>query len=81
MSSKRKIPAAAKRPPEGTRLHAPDWITDNLIADTIRSWQPHYDFDLTKQDAIEMLVNVGRLFDLLEADYARPRKARKQEHD
>ncbi|MEM1355033.1 MAG: hypothetical protein AAGH88_09130 [Planctomycetota bacterium] len=84
MSSDRKNPAATQRPPEGGRSHAPDWITDELIADTISTWQPHYDFDLTEHDAIEMLVNVGRLFDLLEADHdhPRPRKLpRNQEHD
>jgi len=47
----------------------PDWITDELIADTISTWQPYYEATLTEQDAIEMLVNVGRLYDLLEADH------------
>lgn len=53
---------------------APAWITEELIADTISTWQPYYDEPLTEQDAIEVLVNVGRLFDLLEADHARPRE-------
>lgn len=49
----------------------PQWVTEALIADTIETWQPYYDTPLTRTDAIEMLTNVGRLFDLLEADHAR----------
>ncbi|MEM9416319.1 MAG: hypothetical protein AAGA29_12705 [Planctomycetota bacterium] len=68
-------PEDAQESPENEqaagRVYAPDWVTDALIADTIRTWQPYYDTPLTRQDAIEMLVNVGRLFNLLEADHAR----------
>ncbi|MGB0768093.1 MAG: hypothetical protein ACPGYV_10320 [Phycisphaeraceae bacterium] len=64
--------------PDAAGVCAPGWITDALIADTIQTWQPYYDEPLTEQDAIEMLVNVGRLLDLLEADHAREKaQARK----
>ena len=45
---------------------APPWITAQLIEATLRSWQPHYDRRLTSTDAIEILLDVGRLLDLLE---------------
>jgi hypothetical protein len=61
-------------------LRCPSWITDELIADTISTWQPHYDFELTEEDAIQMLMNVGRLFDLLEADHAHPRPGKQPRH-
>lgn len=44
--------------PAGT----PDWITAELIKATIRVWQPHYDATLTVDDAVTMLLNVGRLY-------------------
>ena len=44
--------------PAGT----PDWITAELIEATIRVWQPHYDTTLTVDDAVTMLLNVGRLY-------------------
>lgn len=44
---------------------APDWITAELIDATIRTWQPFYKDVLTVDDAVTMLVDVGRLFDAL----------------
>ena len=45
---------------------APAWITAELIADTISTWQPYYEGPLTPEDALEILLDVGRLIDLLE---------------
>jgi hypothetical protein len=42
------------------------WITDELIADTISTWQPFYPHRLTEADAIEILQGVGRLYDIME---------------
>lgn len=70
MASSRRTQPTIERPLEGKRLRAPTWIDDELIADTISTWQPYYDTPLTEQDAIEMLVNVGRLIETLEADDA-----------
>ena len=39
----------------------PSWITLDLIRHTIRVWQPYYKAVLTTQDAVMMLLNVGRL--------------------
>lgn len=44
---------------------APSWITPELIEDTLRVWQPHYQETLTPEDAVSMLLNVGELFDVL----------------
>lgn len=44
----------------------PSWITDALIERTIYVWQPHSSKPITRQDAIAILTNVGRLCDVLE---------------
>ena len=44
---------------------SPRWITEALLADTIRVWQPYYEKTLTEEDALEMLINVGNLLDVL----------------
>ncbi len=41
----------------------PDWMTPELIAETLGVWQPHYPKRLTDEDAIEILRSVGQLFD------------------
>lgn len=40
---------------------APSWITGELIQQTLRVWQPYYATPLTLDDALAMLLNVGRL--------------------
>ena len=40
----------------------PSWITPELIADTIRTWQRYYTEPLTAKDAVGILVSVGNLF-------------------
>ena len=47
--------------PAGT----PDWITAELIEQTIRVWQPFYQAVLTAEEAVTMILNVGRLYDVL----------------
>ena len=43
----------------------PAWITADLIAETLRVWQPYYSEPLTAKDAIGILLNVGNLFGVL----------------
>jgi len=50
--------------PDGT----PAWISQELIQETLRVWQPFYAVHLTTQDAIEMITNVGRMYDVLSRD-------------
>lgn len=47
--------------PPGT----PAWITPELIRRTLKTWQPFYAERLTPEDAVTMVLNVGRLFGLL----------------
>ena len=44
---------------------APDWITQELIEETIRVWQPYYAELLSPEEAVTMIRNVGRLFQAL----------------
>lgn len=44
---------------------APSWITPELIAQTIETWQPYYRDCLTEQDSLDILLGVGRLFEIL----------------
>lgn len=41
----------------------PQWITPELVAETLKVWQPRYAQALTEHDAIEILLNVAALFD------------------
>jgi hypothetical protein len=43
---------------------APRWVTPELLADTLRVWQPYYG-NLTSHDALTIILNVGNLFDAL----------------
>ncbi len=45
---------------------APSWVTAELIAQTVETWQPYYRQVLTAQDALDILLGVGRLFDILQ---------------
>ena len=53
--------ATARAVPAGL----PAWITADLIAETLRVWQPYYSEPLTAKDAIGILLNVGNLFGVL----------------
>ena len=44
---------------------APAWITPEMLADTLVTWQPYYDEQLTETEALEILLAVGQLVDLL----------------
>lgn len=43
---------------------APRWVTPELLADTMRVWGRFYE-DLTLHDALDIIVNTGRLYDTL----------------
>jgi hypothetical protein len=44
---------------------APRWVTAELIEHTLRVWQPYYAERLTFDDALEMILNVAALGELL----------------
>ncbi len=41
---------------------APAWVTESLIAMTIKVWQPYYKNPLSRGDVIRMITSVGQLF-------------------
>ena len=43
---------------------APRWVTPELLADTLRVWQPYYG-SLTPQEGLSIILNVSNLFDVL----------------
>ena len=43
---------------------APRWVTPELLADTLRVWEPYYG-SLTPQDGLNIILNVSNLFDVL----------------
>jgi len=51
-----------------TIRQAPAWVTGELIDQTIRVWQPYYAIRLTRDDAVEIILNVGRLYDSLSVE-------------
>ncbi len=44
---------------------APDWITPELVEATISVWQPYYADVITPEEAVTMIVSVGRLYQAL----------------
>lgn len=47
---------------------APAWVTPQLLDDTLQAWQPFFKRTLTPTDALEILLDWGRLLDLLESE-------------
>jgi hypothetical protein len=43
----------------------PAWVTAEYIDETIRVWQPYSKTPLTPADAIEIIMNMSRLLDVL----------------
>ena len=53
--------AVAAIVPAGTTA----WITVQLIELTLRVWQPYYKAQLTPDEAVPMILGVGRLYEVL----------------
>lgn len=47
--------------PPGT----PAWVTPQLVERTLRVWQPYYENPLTLNDALIMILAVGRLYEVV----------------
>ncbi len=43
----------------------PGWITADVIAETRAVWQPFYEKELTNDEIVDLLLNIGNLFRLL----------------
>ena len=52
--------------PAGT----PAWVTVELIELTIRVWQPYYKAQLTADEAVTMILGVGRLYEVLGREHS-----------
>jgi len=68
----RSVPALPTAPSEKqsgspvdstTTTTRPSWASEGLIEETIAAWQPHSKKELTRDDAVEILKSVGRLFE------------------
>ena len=59
-SNRSEKPPSVKVPPG-----APAWVTPELIEHTLRVWQPYYDDHLIPEDALAMILNIGRIFEVL----------------
>lgn len=44
---------------------APRWVTVELIEHTIRVWQPFYRDQLIPEDALEIIMGIGRMVEVL----------------
>ena len=49
----------------GVPAGAPSWVTPERIEHTLRVWQPFYQDQLIPEDALEIIMNVGRLVNVL----------------
>ena len=45
---------------------APAWVTPELLADTIETWQPYYTERLTVADSLAILLTISRLIDAVQ---------------
>lgn len=70
---KRSEPDAVRVP-----AGAPAWITPELIEHTLRVWQPYYEEPLIPENAVEIIMNIGRLVEVLScgADHEAVRRSR-----
>ena len=62
LSDAKLAPDLAARP---RAEDVPAWVTDDLIRKTLAVWQPYYKSTLTREDAVGMILAVGRLVGVL----------------
>jgi hypothetical protein len=65
MPRDRRPPSTSSLPSSTRPAGAPAWVTEELLAETVAAWQPYYAEDLTVEDALEILLAAGRLFEAL----------------
>lgn len=47
--------------PAGT----PDWVTPELLAETLEVWLPYHPDGLTEEEALTILLNIGGVLSIL----------------
>ncbi len=50
---------------DGTDDGRPAWVDQTLIQETLRTWGRYYPAGLTTKEAVEVIINVGLLFETL----------------
>ena len=57
----------ARDEPQSVRVPAgaPEWVTPELIEHTRKIWQPFYDHQLIPDQIVEIIMGVGRMFEVL----------------
>lgn len=67
----RKQDAGHQGPERGEQLQlpktTPEWVTPELVAHTLRVWGPRYRKPLSVADAVEIVLNVARLYSVVQA--------------
>jgi hypothetical protein len=59
----------------------PSWITPALLALTVRVWSKRYGRTIDDAEAVDILIHVGRLIDVLKSPVtARPRADEKAQN-
>lgn len=48
---------------------APRWVTPELIAHTLRVWQPYYREQLNPEEALAIIMGVSRIVDALSGSH------------
>ena len=62
--------ASDARPETAPDVPPPDiprWITEELLAETIRVWQPRYGKSISTDEAMQMILAVSRLGEVLKS--------------
>lgn len=44
---------------------APAWVTPEMIEKTLKVWQPYYEQELIPEDALAIIMGVGRILEFL----------------
>jgi len=67
MPRRSTLPAKTEPAVENVRVPrgAPSWVTPELIAHTLRVWQPYYASPLTPEEALAMIQAAGGLIEVL----------------
>ncbi len=47
---------------------SPSWVTEELVEQTLKTWQPYYSHQLIESDALEMIMGVDQLFGVVSRD-------------
>ncbi|MAT13665.1 MAG: hypothetical protein CMJ46_00120 [Planctomyces sp.] len=63
--STRKSIARSHTTPLVVPSDAPAWVTPDMIEKTLKVWQPYYEEELIPEDALAIIMGVGRILEFL----------------